>query len=101
MDFVAGKSNFDELVSEVVKPLVPNELNRSSKEDIRSPPRLPSPMSPRPDEVEGPNRDELAAVVAEEEVEEGGTGGGALELVWYEGVAVDTSGGELERALYD
>ena len=43
-----------------VELLVPNELKRSPNDDIRSPPRLPSPMSPRPLDDVGLNRDELA-----------------------------------------
>ena len=61
-------------VAEVpVELLVPNELKRSPNDDIRSPPRLPSPMSPRPPDddvvVVGLKRDEPegAAVEAEEE----------------------------------
>ena len=44
----------------VVELLVPKELKRSPNDDIRSPPRLPSPMSPpRPLDDVGLNRDEL------------------------------------------
>ena len=44
----------------VVELLVPKELKRSPNDDIRSPPRLPSPMSPpRPLDDVGLNIDEL------------------------------------------
>ena len=83
VDFVAGESNnFDDALSDVVddsppnplpvavvEVLVPNELKRSPKEDIRSPPRLPSPMSPRPLDEVGLNRDELVGAAAAVELE--------------------------------
>jgi hypothetical protein len=86
-----GSNNFDDVLSDVVvvvddiippsppnPPLppvvelpVPNELKRSPNDDIRSPPRLPSPMSPRPPNdavvVVGLNSDELVGAMAEEE----------------------------------
>ena len=105
-----------ELVSPRPLPLVPNELNRSPKDDIRSPPRLPSPMSPRPDDAGGLKREEpvVEEVVGvafdaegaegeEYEVEEGGVARGVVVLVRYEGVVEDALLEELElaRGLYD
>ena len=80
---MAGESNnFDDALSDVVDDsppnplpvavvelLVPNELNRSPKDDIRSPPRLPRPMSPRPLDEVGLNREELVGAASEVELE--------------------------------
>ena len=74
MDFATGESyNFDEPLSDDVRPpkppavvvLVPNELKRSPNDDIKSPLRLPNPMSPRPDDAVGLKRDELVVVAVE------------------------------------
>ena len=54
----------------VVELPVPNELKRSPNDDIRSPPRLPSPISPRPPDdvvVVGLKRDELEGATVEAE----------------------------------